>query len=549
VISGAPYHFVKHQKQHIMKSSNYSRREFLKLAGMGTAAMTLPVNLLFSGTKNSKGALPNIVYILSDDIGYGDVGAYHRLLNGSDPIIPTPHLDRLSRNGMMFMDAHTPASLSAPTRYASLTGNYPFRGRQQWGVWLSYQQSNIRSHQQTVAHLMKDAGYRTAFFGKWHIGGDWYDKKGQVVNRSWGDPEPDIARGYAQDGPTDQGFDYSCVLPAGIQHSPYAFFEDDQWMKLQDDSKIIHWEEGRFGYSKINKAGKGDSNWDSSRTGPQLADKAVHFIDDHQRRHPRKPFMMYYCSQAVHVPHTPPEQFNDKEIRDITLSHHGDMIYELDQQVGAIVAKLKKEGILNNTLIIFTSDNGGLNVRATEQTGHDSSGGLHGSKGQIYEGGHRVPFIAQWGDGTPAGSVIQPGSHSDQTICIQDWVATMYDLTGQPMQKDQALDSISLLPLLAGNHQGKDPLREVSVYQASGGNKKDMAIRMGDWKLMLNGQEQASELYNLAEDLKETRNLIDDPGQQSRIREMMGAFQQIRHNNGRSTPLVDYSRNRSRIGI
>ena len=179
-------------------------------------------------------------------------------------------------------------------------------------------------------------------------------------------------------------------------------------------------------------------------------------------------------------------------------------------------------------------------MEKTESTGHDSSGGLRGYKGHIHEGGHRVPFIARWGDGTSGGSLIEPGSRSQQTICIQDWVATMYELTGQPMKKGHALDSVSLLPVFAGKQPANRPLRDVSVYQ-QGGSANQLAIRRRDWKMILDEKERPSELYNLAEDLKEEDNRINDPDQQQRIDELKKLYNRIRYQSDRSTPVVDYT--------
>lgn len=300
---------------------------------------------------------PNVVFILADDIGRGDIASYYEHLSGNDAVTPTPNLDRLASEGMMFVDAHSPAPVCAPARYSALTGNYPYRGRLPEGVWGAFAQTNIQEGQQTIAETMRQAGYRTSFFGKWHIGARWYDFDGNPAYAGYEDRTVDLSRGMHSEGPTDQGFDYSFSLPAGIQARPYMAFENDQPFKLKEDSEIVQWALGTNG--KLRNDGKGDSNWDSRGIGRLLAEKAVSFIDDHMIHHGGKPFLLYFASQAVHIPHTPPVDFNGTPVKGQTASAHTDMVFELDLQVGAILTKLEAEGILDDTVIIFTSDNGG----------------------------------------------------------------------------------------------------------------------------------------------------------------------------------------------
>lgn len=483
---------------------------------------------------NAFAAAPNVIFILADDIGYSDVGAYNEYISGVDPVLPTRNINRLAQEGMMFTDAHSPAVICAPTRYAAMTGNYPYRGRVPGGVWPSYAVSNILPGQTPIAATMRSMGYRTAFIGKWNIGAEWYDDAGNIVAPGYDDTTVDVAAGIARGGPVDQGFDYSFNLPFGIQNSPYAFFENNDWYPLSIDSVITPLSAGDQEVpGSVRDGKKGDSAYNSRDVGPMLASKAVDFIDDHLQTHPGSPFLLYYSSQAVHIPHTPSESLDGQPVQGATgISDHADLIHELDLQVGAIISKLELEGILDQTLIIFTSDNGGL--RASEANGHYSNLGLRGHKGQIYEGGHRVPFIVRWP------GVVLPGSLSHQTIVLLDWVATMYDMLGIPMGNQDALDAVSILPVLAGLQDENDPIRDRFIVQDAK-SSNEHAIRDGDDILIYEeGSDTQVEFYNLASDLLQTQNLLADPAYQSRITEM-DALYQADQSSSRTSPALDYS--------
>jgi arylsulfatase A-like enzyme len=482
-------------------------------------------------------SLPNVVFIMSDDIGPGDIGLYHRERTGEKEVIPTPNLDRLAAEGMRFDDAHTPAALCAPTRYSVITGNYTYRCHKPWGVWGAFQPSAVQPGQMTVAEVMKNAGYHTAFFGKWHLGGMWYKvcREEFYTGNDYGSEEVDY-RQIIDAYPNTLGFDYSCQLPAGIQNNPYIFYEDGKWMPLEDDSEIIFHTEP-WGNEGNRRARMKDSYWETHKAGPMLAQKAVDFIDRHLSTDPGRPFFMYYCSQAVHGPHSPPITFHGDSVKGRTLSAHGDMIYELDLQVGMIVKALKESGQYDNTLFIFTSDNGGLDVGATEATGHDSSNGFRERKGSIYEGGHIVPFIVSWPDS------IQAGTLSEEPVMAHDLMATMYAITGQSMPEDQAMDSYNLLPLLTGKPGAKG--RDLMMLQGAGSNSQ-VAIRKGNWKLIIQSYkdkevfEEPIALFDLGANPYEDEagNLIDVAGQQDRIQELTDLYNSIRKGRKRTTEQV-----------
>lgn len=480
--------------------------------------------MLFVGmasTATCLAARPNVIFFMADDLGYGDAGPFKQ----ANSPIPTPNVDRLATEGMTFTDAHTAAAVCAPSRYAMLTGNYPYRGHTRWGTWAFNRTSQFLPGQKTVGDVMKAAGYRTAFFGKYHQGGDFYAKGSNTFYRDADASRVDFTRAF-RNGPVDHGFGYSFVAPTGIQNQPYAFFENDTFLPLNPaQPNMVYWPAGRTGDSVILAAGYGDANWDSSRFGPIQTQKALDFIDRHHQENLREgtnvPFLMYYSSQTIHGPNTPPNFFLDgTRVKGATgTDAKGDMIYEMDLQVGALLRALDQRGLTRNTIFIFTSDNGGL---PDSIPNHDSRGGLRGSKTLLYEGGHRVPFIVRWGDGTTGGSTIRPGSRSNQLVANHDWVAMLYELTEQAMPDDQARDSVSILPVLLGRQSESTPLRDYLVLQAGnwGDQNQWQGIRRSNMMLILDAANEPRELYDIAADLRQTRNLIADPRYTATVNEM-----------------------------
>ncbi|QBG46772.1 sulfatase [Verrucomicrobia bacterium S94] len=475
--------------------------------GIGTAV------LLCAVLANGK---PNVVLVMADDIGLGDISFYQRSKGRKVPTVETPNIDRLIAEGMHFTDAHSPASLCAPTRFSMLTGNYSYRNHKPFGVWKPEEKSGIdKGGFTTIARLAKAGGYQTAFFGKWGLGSSWLRYP--------------IDWKKLSGGALHFGFDYALELPEGIQNIPFAFYENQVWMKLADDSVITEIDADQTHYSTskkhLDRGGIADSNWDPTLAGPMLAEKAVAYISTHAAA----PFFIYYCSQAVHIPHAPPEELDGVGIRGTTPGKHGDMIKELDVQVGMLVRALKEAGVYNNTLFVFTSDNGGLSWdKDMKKAGHNTSNGLSGSKGSIMEGGHRVPFIAVWPGKIKAGSVC------DEPIVSHDMVATVATLAGRPVDRNLIKDSLNLIPVF----QGRKPAERhtVLMHQQSGG--PCWAIREGDWKLILKAAENVPDfkfkpekllepgvmqpfgLYNLKHDLAEKNNLIRNPEYKSKIQSM-----------------------------
>ena len=496
------------------------------------------------------GETPNILLILVDDMGYGDSRVYN-----PDSQVPMPNLEALAQRGMVFTDAHSAAGTCAPSRYSVLTGNYPWRGRKPGGTWRYNDPCQILDHQETIGTLLKKARYHTAIFGKLHQGGHFRGlatPDAFIHGKLEDDHEViDFAERFRR-GPLEYGFDHSFVLPNGIQGEPYAAFEDD---KLAGDPVHLKiWRQGEYGLSVIPKDGVGLSDYDSSQVGPQLTREALAFIERHQEANRRggddRPFFIHYCSQVLHGPTTPPQSFAGHKIRGATFSHATDMFVELDVTLGLFVDALNKHGLLTDTLIIVTSDNGGWFYDAYLEHNHATNGALKGSKGTVWEGGHRVPFIAAWGDGTQTGSRVPPNSKNDQLIAGQDLYATFAELIGQPTEPDQGLDSWSFLPALLGekptsrrdhlivqaNQRGLTQVRKGKSIPRQGRAYQYKALREASWKLIVNATSASPEaLYDLASDPQEEDNLITKPESAGRVAAMMKRYQGILQSE-RSTP-------------
>lgn len=517
-------------------------KEFMALAGLAASG-------LFASD------LPNVVMIMADDWGWSDIAAYRRFQGLDDPI-PTPNLDRLVSSGMMFTDAHSPAALCAPTRFSMMTGSNPYRNGMQWGTWgftADCAFSNGRKHV-TVGEIAQTAGYRTSFFGKMHFGGGSTDYESVM---------PEF--------PTTYGFDYTFCSHGGIQDPPYLYFESDRFVTIDPanplipslpgmNSNLVEWASGNYtiangtGVIQVDHAGTGDAYWNSSQNGIINSKKAAAFIADHVVNYPDRPFMMYYCAPQVHLPHTPPIDFNpnadgtphtagDPDFVPVDGLTGGtevaDMVNELDLQVGRIINRLEdpnsdgdfSDSILTNTLVMFTSDNGGL---ATDRglADYDSTGVLRGWKASSYEGGHRVPFVAAWPGHIPTNSV------SGQLICSSDWVGLMYALTTNSMAADQAMDCVNILPILLGEQPENEPVHDFLILQGHNVSKSENSfiMRQGDYVLLMDDNRDPVELYNLANDFSQETNLIVEASEQTRIADMEALFKQYdQQNEPRST--------------
>lgn len=505
---------------------------------------------------------PNILLIHADDVGWGDFTSYN-----SASKINTPEIDRLAQTGIRFTNAHTPAALCAPTRYALLTGNYPWRGRYPAGDWNWHTDTQFLPGQKTFGHFLQQAGYRTAMFGKANLG--------LVYEKMIDDNTPDFSSKLAE-GPVQWGFDYSYIIPRGHQSFPYAFYENN--ILVGDPAAITQLKAGKVNGGQVNADGPGVPDWDSSQTGRILTEKVIAFIDNHLEQNKKdgnnKPFLIHFNTDGAHGPYTPPETlFGRKLAGETQMAAHTDMILEVDVIVGHLVKSLKERNVYANTVIIVTSDNGGIPAER-EKFGHDAVGGLRGNKSTIWEGGTRVPFIVHWGDDTINGSKIKPETVTDQVVGTHDLAATFAEIAGVEPGEDQALDSVSFLPVLLGKQSEDKPIRESLLVQSSPGRDTTEgrippelrerfqnrqrplqayqnfraksaqdegfdgighAILKDRWKLFLGLTDKPEFLVNLKDDPKEANNLLEDSANKKRIEEYQTIYKSIRESK-RSTP-------------
>ena len=485
---------------------------------------------------------PNVVVILADDLGLGDVGRHHLERTGNAPLAPTPAIDALWNEGMWFTDAHSPAALCAPSRYSVMTGNYNFRSDKPGGVWGSFDLSALSESDTTLGTVAQAGGYTTGFVGKWHMGGDFYATATTNITRQAdkeSTPEQVDMSVWMGKGPQNLGFNYDFTVACGVQGPTYLAHENGLWYPWNTGATLIYYDNPEFISDK--GPGIGDSNWNSRELNMLLADKAVDFIANSAAG--EAPFMLYYCSPAVHLPHTPPAAIDGDPIAGTTPSDHLDMNRVLDLEVKKIVDALKTAGVYENTLIIFTSDNGGLNDSVAEIQGHRSSGGFRGSKNSPYEGGHRVPFIAVWP------SVIPANTRIDAMVNGSDILATIAEVMGSSFPADQAKDSHSLFPIFLGDtdHEPRtEMMQQGGAAQAPEPNH--IMFRDGPWKLIIqssighNNLVQADTiavaLFNLDDNPNETEssNLINDPAYASRVTTMYNRYWAIREASARTSP-------------
>jgi arylsulfatase A len=477
---------------------------------------------------------PNIVLIMADDIGLGDIGLQHRERIGKEPLAPTPAIDALARDGLWFTDAHSPTALCSPSRYAVMSGNYNYRSYAPWGIWGSFRKNPITETDATLGRVAKQAGYRTGFIGKWHLGGDFKQRDGEGIYRGNDRGEKPLnvdARKWISGGPQSLGFDYDFTLPTGVQGPFYVAYENGVWHPLAKDSELINYNaftavHPRFVSDK--GPGTGDSAWNTTQLNAILAGKARAFIANSAGE---TPFFLCYWTPAVHLPHTPPDALDGKPIRGSSPSEHLDMTRVLDWEVQQIVTALKTAGEYHNTLILFTSDNGGLSDAKAQKAGHNSSGGLRGSKNAPHEGGHSVPLIAVWP------KVIKAGTRTHALVNGTDILATVAAISGTSLSDTQAMDSQSFAPLLRGDRNFQ--ARSQILLQA--GSKNELIYRQGKWKLIIQSNHRVTEwepiaLFDLEANPKETEknNLINHPEYESRVNKMLKRYRELRDSKKRT---------------
>lgn len=468
---------------------------------------------------------PNIVFVLADDLGLGDVAFHTRNIQKKEPLFETPTLDSLASQSLWFTDGHSATSLCAPTRYAVMSGNNNYRSYQPSGVWSTFGKTAFKQGHATLGTVVRDAGYRTGFIGKWHLGGDFKIPGSEEIFR--GKKSGDVTGKVDMSkmvggGPKYCGFDYDYTTPCGIQGPHYLLYENQTWSPINDESKIVFLNKDTIkNPADLGSKGKGmgDSQWDSRELGKMLSAKAVDFIKESSGK--ESPFFLYYCSPMVHKPHVPTDQFDGKKIKGQTPTAHLDMVLDFDMQMKRIVDALKAAGEFENTLFVLTSDNGGLQDGEARKLGYQVGGGFNGSKNSPLEGGHRTPFFAVWP------GKIKPGI-TDELAVNQDMVATFAALVGTEIPQGQAQDSNNLLPLLTGT--GKFEQRTFWVNQA--GAKRQVMIRKMPWKLIINTDPKRKKfepyaLYDLQNDPKESRNRFNDPSSQSIVDSLFNEYMEL----------------------
>lgn len=471
------------------------RRTFLRMSGYGTAALAL--GQIMNCRKESDRP-PNIVYILADDMGYGDVTCLN-----PESRIPTPHMDRLAAEGVVFTDAHSGSAVCTPTRYGILTGRYCWRTRLQKGVLWGYSSPLIPPERETVASFLKAHGYATACVGKWHLGLGWRDSEGRMTEK---EDDVDYSRSIFG-GPCDLGFDYFFGIPASLDMIPYVYVENDRI--VAPPTETIGGTEGYEFY----RAGPIAPGFRHDKVLTVCTDKAVQFINAHVQANPNQPFFLYFPLSAPHTPILPSSEFQGKS----AAGPYGDFVHQCDFAVSEVMVALERLGKTENTLFIVTSDNGCSPMADFDdlaKRGHFPSFVYRGYKADIYEGGHRIPFIARWP------KKIAAGRTCSNTICLTDLMATTADILGEQLSDEIAEDSMSLLPDFLGT--ARAPVREAIVHHSINGS---FSIRRKQWKLELcpgSGgwsypqPEKARELglpeiqlYDLSTDIGEKNNVFD----------------------------------------
>ncbi len=511
-----------------------TRRHFLQGMAAGTAAMAVSRSI----PAHAAAGPPNIIFILADDIGYGDLGCY-----GATKV-KTPNLDRLAREGMRFTDAHSTAAVCTPTRYSFLTGQYAWRNPDGDHILSGVAPLSIPPGIATVPSQLKQAGYATGLVGKWHLG---------LGTRE----QPVDYNNAVRPGPLEVGFDSAFFFPATGDRVPCVFIEnhrvvglepsdpiqvsyehkvgDDptgeehpEMLKIKADkshSKTIVNGVSRIGYMSGGKA----SRWVDEDIADTFTRKAVAFIEQHKEH----PFFLYFAPHDIHEPMVPNPRFRGTS----ECGWRGDVIHQLDWSVGEVLATLDRLNLAGNTLVIFSSDNGGA-IKDTYDDGTNTlhalqppNGPLRGEKGTLYEGGHREPFLARWP------GKVQAGATSNDLIALIDMLATFTAIAGGTLDAEAGPDSFNVLPALLGETRTA-PVRDHLVLQING--REPLGVRQGPWKLInkRRAKKQSedtknAELYNLSEDLAEKNNVADKHPE--KVKELTTLLERVL-NNPRSRP-------------
>ena len=459
--------------------------------------LVVPTLVLAGAAPKSSSAAehPNVVLIMADDLGIGDVSP-----TNPNCKIRTPNLQTMADEGMTFLDAHTPSAVCTPTRYGLLTGRYNWRSRLSRGVLGGTSEHLIPADRPTLGHLMRGAGYHTAMIGKWHLGWDWH-KDGDEIDFT----QP------IKNGPDINGFDQYYGHCGSLDMSPYVWVDTGHVTAQPDRVEGVTRKEDRYAWYREGPMG---SDFHIDEVLPHLFDKSMTYVKERAAEAKSgNPFFLYLALPAPHTPIVPIPPFKGSS----GLNPYGDFVHQVDHHVGELLATLKEAGLDENTLVIFTSDNGcspEANFELLKSKDHDPSAEYRGHKADIYEGGHRVPFIVRWP------GHIKGGSTTTALTCLTDVYSTLEVLTGQPREAIGGEDGFSLLPVLDGEATSG---RETLISHSINGS---FAIRKGAWKLCFSSgsggwsapkddiaTEQGlppMQLFNLEEDPKEQNNRVSD---------------------------------------
>jgi arylsulfatase A len=472
---------------------------------------TLVVSLLLAPPA-CPAAPPNLVLVLCDDLGYGDPGCYNRASR-----VPTPNIDRLAAQGLRFTDAHTPSSVCTPTRYGILAGRYCWRTSLKSGVLDGYSPLLIEPGRTTLASLLKEHGYATACVGKWHLG--------------LGNAKPTDYAKPLRPGPNAVGFDSFFGIPASLDMPPYVFVEDEAVTEAPT-ATVAAGEDQRKGGNGFWRAGAIAPGFRHVDVLPKLTDRAVDYLG---KRSSGKPFFLYLALSAPHTPWVPTDDFRGKS----GAGSYGDFVAQVDAALGRVMKALDGAKLADDTLLIFTSDNGAHWLpEDIARWRHRANDDLRGQKADIWDGGHRVPFLARWPGRVAAGGT------SKEIICLTDFLATAAALVGAKLPDDAGEDSFDLSPVLLGR-KTDGPVREAVVHHSSDGT---FGIRQGPWKLCTalgshgfsNPKDvkpqpggPRGQLYNLDDDPEEKHNLwLEKPEVVKRLTDLLEKYKA----DGRSRP-------------
>ena len=501
-----------------------NRRHFLKHCALSFGALSVGA-CSFARRQAPSGyrrnSLPNIVFILADDMGYGDIQAYN-----PKSTIPTPNLNRLAEEGMRFTDAHSGSAVCTPTRYGLVTGRYCWRSRLKRGVLFPPKDKPLIDQSRlTVAGMLKRQGFYTACIGKWHLGIEWARDDQDEVDFN----KP------IKYGPTDVGFDEFFGIAGSLDMVPYVFYRNHE-----PTQKATETQPG-LKFPRFIRKGPKARDFDPGKVLDQLTEEATSYIE--RRAKAGGPFLLYLALTAPHKPVWPAERFKGKA----NVGPYGDFVAQVDDSVGRVLQTLKNTNVTDNTLVIYSSDNGSYMYRWPEDkpdhtqdagvqgyhpSNHQANANWRGTKADIWEAGHHIPFIARWP------GRVKPGTRCDQTICLTDFMATCAEITNFQLPENAAEDSFSLLPLLLGKARS---IPRAPVIHHSGSGM--FSLRDGKWKMVFgNGSggrekpvgkafEKPYFLFDLERDPTETTNLIDKyPQVAKRLQEQLNTIM----NNGRS---------------